>query len=109
MIELHQFAAGYGLPNPSPFCMKVETFLRLARLPYEIKLVVNPSSGPYGKAPWIVDEGETIADSRLIIACLNRKYGAPLASRLSASEKAHQHALLRMLEESLYFVLMSER
>jgi hypothetical protein len=36
MIKLYQFNAAWGLPNPSPFCMKVETYLRMVSLPYEV-------------------------------------------------------------------------
>jgi hypothetical protein len=28
MIRLHQYPPMFGLPNPSPFCMKLETWLR---------------------------------------------------------------------------------
>lgn len=35
MIKLYQFSPAWGLPNPSPFCMKVETYLRMTGLPYE--------------------------------------------------------------------------
>ena len=36
MIKLYQFAPAFGLPNASPFCMKMETYLRMAGLPYEL-------------------------------------------------------------------------
>ena len=36
MIKLYQFKPAWGLPNPSPFCMKVETYLRMAGLSYEV-------------------------------------------------------------------------
>jgi hypothetical protein len=32
-IVLHQFYRSFGLPNASPFCMKLETYLRMAELP----------------------------------------------------------------------------
>jgi hypothetical protein len=35
MIKLYQFPPNLGLPNMSPLCMKVETYLRMAALPYE--------------------------------------------------------------------------
>lgn len=31
MIQLQQFAPAFGLPNASPFCMKLETYLRMPR------------------------------------------------------------------------------
>ena len=34
MLDLLQFKPGAGLMNLSPFCMKVEVFLRLAKLEY---------------------------------------------------------------------------
>ena len=33
MIKLFQFPPAFGLPNASPFCMKLETWLRMAGLP----------------------------------------------------------------------------
>ena len=39
MIKLYQFKRTFGLPNMSPFCMKVETWLRMAGLEYETVLV----------------------------------------------------------------------
>jgi hypothetical protein len=34
MITLYNFGPAFGLPDPSPFVMKVETLLKMARLPY---------------------------------------------------------------------------
>lgn len=36
MIKLYQFEPAFGLANASPFCMKLETYLRMADLPFEI-------------------------------------------------------------------------
>ena len=33
MIVLHQFGAAFGVPNPSPFCIKLECFLKMSGLP----------------------------------------------------------------------------
>lgn len=78
MIRLHQYPPMFGIPNPSPFCMKLETWLRMANLPFEIVQVVDPRKGPKGKVPWIEDEGKTIADSAFIIEYLQKAYGDPL-------------------------------
>ena len=34
MIKLYQYSPAFGLPNASPFCMKLETYLRMAQLPF---------------------------------------------------------------------------
>jgi len=33
MIKLHQFHSCWGIPNASSFCMKLETYLRMTKLP----------------------------------------------------------------------------
>ena len=109
MIELHQFAPHFGLPNASPFCMKVEAFLRMAGIEYETRTVTDPGKGPNGKAPWIVDQGEIIPDSRIIIEHLNRKHGYPLRNELDEQTLAQHHMIMRMLDESTYWVMVYER
>lgn len=44
MIELHQFRPFWGLPNASPFCMKVETYLRFRGIPYKVGLPSSTAS-----------------------------------------------------------------
>ena len=49
MIKLYQFPAAWGLPNPSPYCMKLEVYMRLAEIPYEIVTWHDPRKAPKGK------------------------------------------------------------
>lgn len=109
MIRLHQFAPVWNLPNASPFCMKVETYLRMTRLPYESVITPNPGRGPKGKLPFIEDQGRVIGDSRLIIDYLKQRYGDPLDSALSAAEHAQALALARLIEEHAYWTLVYSR
>jgi glutathione S-transferase len=109
MITLHQFRRVFGLPNASPFCMKVETYLRLAKLDYELANVDNPGKAPKKLAPFIVDGNRTIADSALILQYLQKTYGDPLSDGLDDRTRAHHHAIAVMCEEHLYFALVFER
>ena len=52
MIRLHQFPPVFGR-NVSPFTLKLETWLRLAEVPYEIVPTRNPARGPKGKLPFM--------------------------------------------------------
>jgi len=102
-LKLYQPPRAFGLPCPSAFCVKLETYLRMADIPYEL---VNgePSDAPKGKVPWIEDDGLSMGDSSFIVSHLKEKYGDTLDGRLTAAEHATGHAVQRMLEESLYFV-----
>ncbi len=108
MITLHQFARTWDIPNLSHFCAKIETYLRMAQLPYQI-VETLPLKAPRGKLPYIEDNGKKIADSRLIIHYLKSTYGDSLDAHLSPEEIATAKAFQRLLEEHLYWVTMFTR
>jgi glutathione S-transferase len=111
MIHLHAFAPLWGLVDISPFVTKLDVYLRLARLPYKLVpfSIESFTAAPKGKLPYIVDGHERIADSSFIVDYLKEKYGEPLDAKLGLSERAAGHAIKRMLEENLYWVIVAER
>lgn len=109
MIVLHQFDSVFGLPNASPFCMKLETFLKMSGLPYQIEPVRDPTATPKGKAPFVEIDGEAVGDSALIARLLEEHYGIDLDRGLTPGERAASHAFCVMLEERTYFALLHER
>jgi glutathione S-transferase len=110
MIKLYQFPSRAPLPNLSPFCFRVEAFLRLAALPYEVISVSNPSKAPKKKLPFLVDAGgQSVADSQLIIEHLIRTQRLTLDDHLSDADRAIAHAFTRMLMEHFYWVVVFSR
>jgi glutathione S-transferase len=109
MITAVQFPTAFGIPNPSPFCMKVEILLKMTGLPYETEVESNPTKGPKGKIPFIRDGGEVIGDSTFIQQHLETRYGADFDAGLGAQERAIAHAMARMCEERLYWCLVYSR
>ncbi len=107
MIQLHQFAPTWGI-SASPFCLKLETYLRMVELPYEM-VVGDLGKAPKGKLPYIQDNGRTIADSNLIIEYLKTTYGDKLDRYLSKPEQAISLAISRLLDENLYWVIVYSR
>lgn len=107
MIVLHQFARTWGIPNLSFFCVKVETYLRMADIPYEIANDL-PLRAPRGKLPFIKDQGRKIADSRLIMRYLQDHY-KDLDAGLTPVERGLSTAFLRMIEEHWYWATMFSR
>lgn len=109
MITLYQFKPMFGLPNPSPFCMKLETYLRMAGLAYEVAALKKPSRSPTGKAPFIEIDGAVMSDSGLIINHLERAHGHPVDGKLTLAERGQSLAFQRMIEEHLYWVAVYMR
>lgn len=108
MVTLFQIPGGWGEPSVSPFCMKLECYLRMAGVPFESKFG-DPRKAPRGKVPWIEDDGTIIPDSQAAIEHLKRRYGDPLDARLAKEEWARGHSLRRMLEEGTYFLAVHQR
>ena len=106
MIRLYQFRPAFGLPNSSPFCMKVETYLRMTGLAYECPRRGDVRRSPKGKMPYLEDDGAIVADSSFIIDHLKRKYGDPLDAHLDASARAAALAMQRLLEENTYWAVV---
>ncbi len=116
MIKLYQFPPAYGLPNMSPFCMKVETYLRMAGLPYECPRNADIFKSPKGKMPYIEDtgpangtSGKIIADSTFIIDYLKATYGDKLDANLTPRQRALGVVIQRTIEESLYWPVVYSR
>ena len=103
-VRLHQFKEVWGR-NISPFTLKLESWLILAGIAYEVVPVTNPKRGPTGKLPFIEDQGRLIGDSSLIIEHLSKTRGVDLDAALDAETRAEALSLKRLLEEHLYFIL----
>ncbi len=108
MITLYAFGPMWGLPDPSPFVMKTEVQLKLTGLDYQVEYGALARS-PKGKLPFIVDDGETVADSVFIRDHLERKYGLDLDADLTSSQRAQAWTLERMLEDHLYWAIVHAR
>lgn len=109
MITLYQFEPGLGVRNPSPFCLKLETYLRMAQLPYEVASNADVTKAPKKKLPYIQDDTTTIADSSFVIDYLKKTYGDPLDQHLSPSEQGISLAFRRLMEENLYGAIVYSR
>lgn len=108
MVVLYQLPGAWGASSISPFCIKVEAFLRMAGIPFESRFG-DPRKAPRKKVPWIDDDGEIVADSHRIIGHLTAKHKVDLDARLTDDQRTLGHALRRMLEESTYWGLVSLR
>ena len=107
-IKVYQFPNVWGI-NPSPFGLKLDTYLRLADVDYDTVTMNDPRKAPKGKLPFIEHDGQTIGDSGLIIDYVKDRFGDRLDSDLGPAERATMHAVRRLFEENYYFALMYAR
>ena len=98
----------WGMPNLSPFGIKLETYLRMAGWAYEPR-PADFRRAPKGKIPYVSIDGRLVGDSQLIIEELERRRGNTLDAHLTEMQRATGHALRRTLEEALYFILAWQR
>lgn len=109
-VVFWQMPPCWGLPNASPFCMKLETWLRMAEIPYEARSLAGPPKSPSGKVPYVErPDGTLLADSTVIIETLSREHGVDLDAGLTEDERAISLLLQRLFEEELYFMGMYDR
>ena len=108
-ITVYQFSRAWGLPNASPFCMKLEGYLKLGGVPYKIVEQNDPRKGPKNKIPYVKIDRQIMGDSEQIYEFLNSHHVIDLDEPLTEQERAIQHAMRSMCEESLYFVMLYSR
>ncbi len=111
MAELivHQLPGAWGLPSISPFCLKLETYLRIAGIPYRAVVDATPFRGPKGKLPWIEHDGKKLGDSGFIIEYLDARFGPHPRDGLTPAQRAVALLLRRLIEENLYWTLVYDR
>jgi glutathione S-transferase len=112
-IILHQPPTRpWGTPNLSPFCAKLECYLRMADIPYKPGRFGRGES-PKGKIPYIKLDGQLMGDSQLIIEELERRLAKegkrPLDEGLSRRDQAIARLVRRTLEEAYYFIAVYAR
>ncbi|KAK1170403.1 hypothetical protein AOXY_G7242 [Acipenser oxyrinchus oxyrinchus] len=103
-IILHQFSRPKnGAPSLSPFCLKMETYLRMVDLPYQNYF--DGKLSPQGKMPWIEYNNEKVSGTEFIIDFLEDKLGVNLNKNLNPHEKAVSRTVTRMVEEHFYWTI----
>lgn len=111
MIKLHSFGENFSVIDPSPFVVKVDLFLRVTKLPYEVipGSVDSLKISPKNKLPFIEDKGLKIADSTSILDYLTKTYQLEVDGFLTKEQQASAHLMAKSLDENLYWCLVYSR
>jgi len=105
-LVLYQFNKFYNTSSMSPFCTKLETWLKINGLFYEnnTKLL----SGPKGKLPYVEIDGKEIGDSSMVIEYLTNKYDL-IDKHYDEAQLISAYPLKVMFEEFYYWVIVEQR
>lgn len=110
MITLFSFGENFGLDDPSPFVLKICTYMKMANIEY--KTVSNFKSfknAPKGKLPYINDNGNIVADSFFILDYLENKFHPELDTHLTKEQVAISNLIIKSLDENFYWCIIYSR
>ena len=106
MITLIQYPRGQKIPSISPFCLKLETYFKVAQVPYESKLTVSTAKTTKKKLPAILDDQKLIEDSSFIIEYIQQKYNIDLDKNLTTEQKAITQSFKWLCERNIVSIVM---
>ena len=73
-------------------CLKLRTFIRMAKIPYEVDC--SPKVSSKGKKPWIEYNRQSVADSNFCIRFLTKEFGIDVDKHLTDMKRATAHCIL---------------
>ncbi|MEM7748504.1 MAG: glutathione S-transferase C-terminal domain-containing protein [Pseudomonadota bacterium] len=108
MLTLYTFGPAFGLPDPSPFCIKAMVLLKMSGLDFEC-IPGDVRKAPKLKMPYLVDDGKTIADSTFVRWHLEARYSIDFDKDYDAASRATGWAMEKLCEDHLYWLGLHER
>jgi glutathione S-transferase len=108
MLTLFSYPDLFGVADNNPYGLKVFAFLKLCGLPFRHEHVFDTTNAPRAQLPYIVDDGQPIGDSDLIISHLIRRYDLALDDGLTTSQRDTDLLVRRALDD-LYWVMSYSR
>ncbi len=109
MLKLIAFPASFEEPSASPFCVKAMCLLEMSGQTWSAKFTSDPRRAPNGKLPVLDHDGQLIADSDAIRTHLENTFEFDFDAPLDSQQSAISRAIIRMVEEHLYFVMICDR
>lgn len=109
ILKVYHLPGAWGLPTVSPFCLKLDAWLRMTGIEHESITAATPFAGPKGKAPWIETGGTKLGDSTFIIAWLTEHFGVDPDAGLSSEQRGVAVAIQRLIDENLYWTMVHDR
>ncbi|CAH1789664.1 unnamed protein product [Owenia fusiformis] len=99
-VKLTTFHRSKYICSISPFGIKLETWMRLAKIPYETEYAWSPRANKQThQIPFVTVNGEQINDSNNIIRYLSKHFKVNTDEYLTKEQKVISHTFQRTLDE----------
>jgi glutathione S-transferase len=108
MITLYSYPTLFGVADNNGYGLKVFAFMRLGGLRFVHEHIFDASVAPRGQLPYIIDDGDTVGDSEIIIAHLTGKHRLTIDAALGVRERNLNLLVTRLLDD-LYWVMSYSR
>lgn len=109
MLKLIVFNPAFGAPSASPFCTKAMCLLKMTGVEHRVVYGGDSRKAPKQKLPVLMDQDRAIPDSDAIRAHLETVAGIDFDAGLDPKQRATSRAVIRMVEEHLYFAIIYDR
>ncbi|KAF8366067.1 hypothetical protein PRIPAC_83896, partial [Pristionchus pacificus] len=108
-VYLVQYPRCRTLPNLSPWSLKLETWLRMADIPFTNISNEFKKFSSKGQVPFIELNGRQIADSNIIIEALKQEFHKASMEPSAPSDQALAQAFTALVEDHLCWALFALR
>ncbi|GMS99837.1 hypothetical protein PENTCL1PPCAC_22012, partial [Pristionchus entomophagus] len=108
-VYLVQFPRAGCIPSASPFALKLETWLRLCKIPYTNISNEFTKMSEKGQIPFIELNGRHYADSVQIIDVLKHEFKKDPEAMLNPLEKAQAVAFRALIEDTIFWAIPYNR
>ncbi|MCC6621846.1 MAG: glutathione S-transferase family protein [Deltaproteobacteria bacterium] len=105
MLTLFKLPGAGLCPSLSPPCVKLETWLRMTGVPYDVA-PGDTSAAPKRKLPYIQDGDLVLGDSTLVLDHLRARYHVDPDRALGPRDRMTGLAFRRLLKEHLYWIIV---
>jgi len=109
MMKLQTFGPAFGQPDASPFCLKAMCLLTMSGVEWQRLPNSDVRKTPFQKLPVLLDDDLIVPDSDNIRYHLQNKTGIDFDEGLTEQQRSQSLAIIRMVEEHLYFCLVYDR
>lgn len=109
-LIVYTFGPAWGIPvpTPSPFGLKLITWLHMHGVPHEVRVENNPGKGPKKKCPWAEMDGQLIGDSEAVMEAVRARRGIAIDEGLTPEQRGVATTTRLMLEEHYHQVWENE-